>query len=410
MWTSRTKMALPCTYPWINRVAVTLWLSVCTSAVDLRVDNPAATIAYGLQSMYNGNQTGGELGKFPDPPYYWWLSGAAWGGMVDYYLYTGDASYYNVTHDALVSQISDTYDYLPEAEKLEEGNDDIALWAFAALTAAEYGLRDPPAPYPTWFEICDNIFNDYVSRWIESSNTCGGGLKWQVFPTIAGYDYKNSISNGGFLQLAARLARFSNNQTYYDWAKRVWDWSVTVGLIDTSCNVFDGSDDKINCTAIDHTLWSYNVAVYLYGTAVLYNYTNGSDLWANRTNGLLGFALQTFVSPFPNATDILYEHCELSWNCNIDQYSFRAYLARWLAKTTIMMPETTGEVATVLQASSLAAAEVCTGGEDGTTCGARWYLDGWDGTSGLGQALSALEMVQSLLVTHAGPPKKRAPT
>jgi mannan endo-1,6-alpha-mannosidase len=284
------------------------------------------------------------------------------------------------------------------------------LWAFAALTAAEYGLREPPTPYPTWFGICDNIFNDYVSRWIESSNTCGGGLKWQVFPTSPGYDYKNSISNGGFLQLAARLARFTNNQTYYDWAERVWDWSVTVGLIDTSYNVFDGSDDKINCTGVDHTLWSYNVAVYLYGTAVLYNYTNGSDLWANRTTGLLDFALQTFVSPFPNATDVLYEHCELSWSCNIDQYSFRAYLARWLAKTTVMMPETAGEVATVLRASALAAAGVCTGEEDGTTCGARWYLDGWDGTSGLGQALSALEVVQSLLVTHAGPPQKRAPT
>ncbi|OCT44613.1 Mannan endo-1,6-alpha-mannosidase DCW1 [Cladophialophora carrionii] len=410
-------MALPWKCPCIMFIGMILWLSKCTLAVDLRVDNPesirgaAATIAHDLQSMYNGNRTGGVLGKFPYPPYYWWLSGAAWGGMVDYYLYTGDASYYNVTYDALVSQISDTHNYLPEAEKLDEpqGNDDIALWAFAALTAAEYGLREPPAPFPTWLEICDNIFNDYVSRWIDASDTCGGGLKWQVFPTSAGYDYKNSISNGGFLQLAARLARFTNNQTYHDWAERVWDWSVTIGLIDPPYNVFDGSDDKINCTGIDHTLWSYNVAVYLYGTAVLYNHTNGSDLWANRTTELLDFALKTFASPFPNATDVLYEYCELSWDCNIDQYSFRAYLARWLAKTTIMMPQTAEDVLPVLRASAVAAAGVCTGGENGTTCGARWYLDGWDGTSGLGQSLSALEVVQSLLVAHAGPPN-RAPT
>jgi mannan endo-1,6-alpha-mannosidase len=70
--------------------------------------------------MYTGNQTGGVLGKFPDPPYYWWLSGAAWGGMVDYYLYTGDDSYLYVTYDGLVAQISDTYNFLPEAEKLDE--------------------------------------------------------------------------------------------------------------------------------------------------------------------------------------------------------------------------------------------------------------------------------------------------
>jgi rhamnogalacturonyl hydrolase YesR len=70
--------------------------------------------------MYNGNKTGGVLGKFPDPPYYWWLSGAAWGGMLDYYLYTGDHSYVNVTYDAMVSQISVTNDYLPAAEEVDE--------------------------------------------------------------------------------------------------------------------------------------------------------------------------------------------------------------------------------------------------------------------------------------------------
>ncbi len=248
-----------------------------------------------------------------------------------------------------------------------------------------------------------------MGRWIASSDTCGGGLKWQVFSTSPGYDYKNSISNGGFLQLAARLYRATNNQTYYEWAIHVWDWSVKIGLIDNSYSVFDGSDDTINCTGIDHTLWSYNVAVYLYGTAILYNYTNGSEFWGIRTTALLDFALETFVSPFANATDVIYEHCEVTWSCNIDQYSFRAYLARWLAKTTIMMPETADKVNTVLRASALAATAACSGGVNGTTCGARWYLDKWDGTSGLGQALGALEVVQSLLVNEAGLPGQ-APT
>lgn len=70
--------------------------------------------------MYNGNQTGGVLGKFPYPPFFWWLSGAVWGGMVEYTEYTGDESYRNVTHEALVSQISPTYNYLPVAEMYDE--------------------------------------------------------------------------------------------------------------------------------------------------------------------------------------------------------------------------------------------------------------------------------------------------
>lgn len=60
------------------------------------------------------------LGKFPYPPYFWWLSGAAWGAMVEYTNYTGDDSYAHVTYDALVSQISPTGNYLPEAEMYDE--------------------------------------------------------------------------------------------------------------------------------------------------------------------------------------------------------------------------------------------------------------------------------------------------
>jgi hypothetical protein len=58
----------------------------------------AAAAARGLQHIYNGNTTG-VLGKFPYPPYYWWESGAAWGGMVNYWHYTGDASYSDVTYN-----------------------------------------------------------------------------------------------------------------------------------------------------------------------------------------------------------------------------------------------------------------------------------------------------------------------
>jgi len=40
--------------------------------------------------------------------------------MVEYQQYTGDESYFNVTYEALVSQISPTYNYLPIAEKFDE--------------------------------------------------------------------------------------------------------------------------------------------------------------------------------------------------------------------------------------------------------------------------------------------------
>lgn len=87
---------------------------------DASIRHAASVAAYSLQSFYNGNRTGGTLGKFPYPPYYWWLSGAAWDGMLHYWLFTGDESYNNITWMALVSQISPTNNYLPVAEMFDE--------------------------------------------------------------------------------------------------------------------------------------------------------------------------------------------------------------------------------------------------------------------------------------------------
>jgi mannan endo-1,6-alpha-mannosidase len=272
----------------------------------------------------------------------------------------------------------------------------------AAMAAAEYGFQRPPPPYACWEELCINAFNDYVRRW--NTSTCSGGLQWQFHPENAGFYYKNAISNGAFFQLSARLLRMTGNQTYLDWVNRVYDWSTEIGLVDNRYNVFDGADDTINCTGIDHEQWTYNIAMYLYGSAVMQNYTDGSAVWVQRTSSFLD-ATATFFSPFPNSTNIMFEaQCELSSTCNVDQVSMKAYLARWLAGTSILAPFTAGRVGTLLRASALGAAAACTAGPYGNTCGNKWYISGSDGTSGLGQQLSAVEIMYALLVNETSPP------
>lgn len=141
-----------------------------------------------------------------------------------------------------------------------------------------------------------------VPRW--ATDSCNGGLRWQIFESNEGYNYKNSISNGGFFQIAARLARYTGNQTYVDWSEKIWDWMTDVGFIDDNYNVFDGAEIDNNCSGVVHELWSYNPSILLYGTAMLYNYTNGSAVWEERTTGLLKACANTFFSPYPNATDV----------------------------------------------------------------------------------------------------------
>lgn len=142
----------------------------------------------------------------------------------------------------------------------------------------------------------------------------------------------------------------------------------------------------------------------MYGSAIMANYTNNTQIWVDRTTGLLA-ATATFFTPFTNATDIMFEAtCELDVTCNVDQQSMKAYLARWLAASTVVAPYLAGRVGVLLRASAFGAARSCTGGNYGNTCGSKWYINGFDGLTGLGQQLSALEVVTALLVNGSAPP------
>lgn len=96
--------------------------------------------------------------------------------------------------------------------------------------------------------------------------------------------------------------------------------------------------------------------------------------------------------------------CEPRANCNIDQQSFKAYLARWMAGTAKVAPFTKEGILKRLRGSAIAAAKQCNGGEKGTTCGTRWYEGTWDGTYGVGQQMNALEVFQSNLLELVPPP------
>lgn len=135
------------------------------------------------------------------------------------------------------------------------------------------------------------------------------------------------------------------------------------------------------------------------------NFTN-SITWVQRTSGLLD-ATSVFFSPFPNSTNIMFEpECETTnpMSCNTDQQSMKAYLTRWLAGTSLMAPFTAGRIGTLLQTTAKGAASACTGGSYGNSCGTRWYINGYDGTTGLGQQIAALEAITALLVNQTAPP------
>ncbi|KAK5736208.1 hypothetical protein LTR17_007548 [Elasticomyces elasticus] len=372
-----------------------------TDANSIR--SAASTIAHGMMSYYSGNVTGGTPGLLPGP-YYWWEAGAMFGSLIDYWYYTGDSTYNDVVSQALLFQTGPDADFMPPNQTKSEGNDDQGFWGLAAMSAAEVGFPNPPEEDPQWLALAQAVFNSQALRW--DNSTCAGGLKWQIFTFNTGYNYKNSISNGCFFNLGARLGYYTKNETYLDWAERSYDWCEAVGLVtpnsgEAGYQVFDGTDDNQNCSSLNHMQWSYNAGVFLLGAATMWNQTTDDRQarWETRVRGIIAGAGVFFQN------QIMYEvACEPSANCNTDQLSFKAYLSRWMAASSKVAPFVRDLVAPALQKSAEGAAQACSGGSDGVTCGTRWYQAGWDGSYGVGQQMSALEVVQGLLIDSvAGP-------
>lgn len=95
--------------------------------------------------------------------------------------------------------------------------------------------------------------------------------------------------------------------------------------------------------------------------------------------------------------------CERNGLCDHDQRSFKAYLARWMGFTMLTAPFTRERIMPRLRASAVAAAKQCGPGRNG--CGMRWWRGGVnDGEVGIGEQMSALEVMQNLLITQVSGP------
>ena len=229
----------------------------------------AAQTAHDLLTFYNGNETGQIPGNLPQP-YYWWECGAMFGSLLDYYFYTGDDQYNDLVTQGLLFQAGPTNDFMPDNQTKTEGNDDQGFWGMAVLSAAEQKFPNPPPDKPQWLALAQAVFNLQAGRW--DTQFCNGGLRWQIFTFNTGYDYKNTISNGVFFNMGARLAMYTGNQTYADWAEKAWNWTQDVGMMSPDYHVFDGAHTTLNCTDINRQQWSYQAGVYLLGAANMYNF------------------------------------------------------------------------------------------------------------------------------------------
>jgi mannan endo-1,6-alpha-mannosidase len=71
----------------------------------------ASTAAYDMVSYYQGNQSGQIPGKLPGT---WWEGGAMFMTIMQYWHWTGDDSYNDITTTGMMLQAGENYDYMPK--------------------------------------------------------------------------------------------------------------------------------------------------------------------------------------------------------------------------------------------------------------------------------------------------------
>jgi len=333
------------------------------------------------------------------------------GAMIQYWYHTGDSTYNAITTQALLHQVGPNWDYMPPNQTLTEGNDDQGFWAMAVMSAAEYNFPNPPKGQPQWLALAQAVFNTQVERW--DLDHCDGGLRWQIFPWNNGYDYKNSISQACFFNIAARLALYTGNATYAQWAIKTWDWMRQVSLIDDNYRVYDGVHIHDNCAKRVPYEFSYNVGAFLHGASAMWAFVNNTNqasnkaIWKTRVDGLLNATEQVFFYGNTTQNRVMIEiACEPVNFCNNDQQSFKAYLSRWMSGTTKWTPWTFDRVKTLLGNSAVAAVNQCVGGSNHQMCGMKWANNSgkWDGTTGVGQQMAAMEVVLGNMIQKAQAP------
>lgn len=205
--------------------------------------------------------------------------------LIQYWYLTGDSQFNDAIQEGMYWQKGEN-DFFPSNYSQYLGNDDQVFWGLAAITAGELNFPEREDE-PSWVSLAEGVFNGQIPRW--DMNNCGGGLRWQIWPYQDGYNLKNAISNGGLFQLSARLALYTKNATYAEWAEKIWDWSASTPLLRKTWVIADTTTNAASCKDHGDHQWTYNYATYISGAGYMHNYVRLSASATTRLSKLTSF-------------------------------------------------------------------------------------------------------------------------
>ncbi|MEP0918191.1 carbohydrate-binding protein [Leptolyngbya sp. DQ-M1] len=197
--------------------------------------------------------------------------------------------------------------------------DDDGWWAIAWIRA--YDLTGEQK----YLDQAKFIFWDMTKGW---DNVCNGGLYWHKREL----NYKNAITNGLLLSVAAKLnLREPNDKRYLEWSQKIWNWYQQSGMINAENLVNDGLDS--NCRNNGKTIWTYNQGVLIGALVDLYRGTKDAELLKQAE----AIADASIVKLARNG--ILREPCEDNNDCGNDGPQFKGIFMRNLTDLYRVSPK-----------------------------------------------------------------------
>lgn len=106
-----------------------------------------------------------------------------------------------------------------------------------------------------------------------NADDCDGGLSASI-SGVSGD--KDGLSTGNFFALGARLARYTGNATFGNWAENVFSWAETEGLVGSGGEVFTSFSSESGCknVSINEVQWSADAGAFLLGAAHMFNFVS----------------------------------------------------------------------------------------------------------------------------------------